>query len=176
MASISLPTTGSPNWGEPLNTAINAINDEVILTTSTLTGGRLSPASVETTIDSRIGTLSGLPGISPLINLGNKTGALDLSPYRIGQFARVTMTGSLTVAASGRPIVPADTAGSFVLRLQQDSTGGRSFVAEGMRTAYGLPTQIATQPNAVSIVSLVWSGAEWWLIDTAPLGIVPVGW
>ena len=36
MATISLPADGSPNWGVPLNAAINAVNDESTATTANL--------------------------------------------------------------------------------------------------------------------------------------------
>lgn len=119
---------------------------------------------------------AGLPGVSPMVDLGSRSGALDLSAVPAGAVVKVTLTGSVTIPASGRPPVSADVAVSVVLRLQQDGTGGRGIIAEGMRTPGGVPVSIASGPGAVSLVTLVWTSEEWWLVDTATYGAVPAGW
>lgn len=118
----------------------------------------------------------GLPGVSPVVDLGSRSGALDLSAVPIGSIARVILTGSVTIPTTGRPQVTAEAAGSLVLHVQQDATGGRGVIAEGMLTPGGVPLVLASGPGQVSLVTLLWTSVDWWLIDTATYGAVPAGW
>lgn len=110
------------------------------------------------------------------VNLGNRAGSVSLSGVPLGSIVSITLTGSITIPSSGRPGVPAGSVGSVILRLQQDATGGRSIIAEGAKTASGMPLEIAQSPGEVSLVELLWTGFDWWLIGTAPYGAVPPGW
>lgn len=112
---------------------------------------------------------------APTINLGNKSGSVNLSSY-FGYVIDMTLTGSVTIPAAGRPTVPAGVSGATVLRVQQDATGGRSLIVEGARTRGGVPPMISAGPGEVSLLSLVKAGSDWWLIETVSGGSVPAGW
>lgn len=120
--------------------------------------------------------LPGLPGVSPVVDLGARSGALSLSTVPLGSIVKVTLSGSVTIPASGRPHATGAAAGSLVLRVQQDATGGRGIIAEGVQTPGGVPLAIASGPGQVSLVTLLWTSVDWWLIDTAAYGAVPAGW
>lgn len=157
------------NWrpGEAgVTDAVNAgaakVNDLAHLTAS----GRLSEDGLNATIADYQ---------APTIDLGDQSGSVDLSSY-FGYVIDMTLTGSVTIPAAGRPTVPVGVSGVTVLRVQQDATGGRTFIVEGARTRGGMPPLIAAGAGEVSLLSLVKAGPDWWLIETVSGGSVPAGW
>ena len=98
-----------------------------------------------------------------VVNKGNVSGALTLpelnSSNIVNAMVKVTATGNITFNATALPSTP-KTNSQFVLRLQQDATGGRLFAPTGFKRAYGsLP--VTTTPNAVDMLVFVYDGTSW---------------
>lgn len=77
----------------------------------------------------------------------------------VNAMVKVTLTGNVTFAASALPSAP-KTNSQFVLRLQQDETGGRTFTTTGFKKSLGsLP--ISSTPNAVDLIVFLYDGTSW---------------
>jgi len=93
---------------------------------------------------------------------------LNLSPYGSSYLFDVTLAGNVTLS------LPSSPSGArtrlFVLTIRQDATGGRTVDFAGAGVLSSAPIVLSTAPNAVDIISILWTGQEWVGIVTA-LGI-----
>lgn len=77
----------------------------------------------------------------------------------VNAMVKVTMIGNLTFAATALPSSP-KTNSQFVLRLQQDATGGRTFTVTGFKKSLGvLPLTLTA--NAIDLVVFIYDGTSW---------------
>jgi len=107
-----------------------------------------------------------LPGAiaGTVINKGNVSGVLDLTPELnndniVNAMVKVTATGNITLNVTDLPSAPR-TNSQFVLRLQQDATGGRTFTLTGFKKSMGL-LPITTTANAVDLIVFLYDGTNW---------------
>jgi len=99
-----------------------------------------------------------------VVNVGNVSGVLDLTPAlnidnALNAMVKVTMTGNVTLDVADLPAAPR-TNTQFVLRLQQDATGGRTFTLTGFKKSMGL-IPITTTANAIDLVVFLYDGTNW---------------
>ena len=88
----------------------------------------------------------------PAINLGNMSGAIDLSSHTFSaQWFGITATGNLTLAAANMPTLPAGIAGTISLSIKQDGIGSRTLVTSGIQWAEGVAPILPTEPNAKAV-------------------------
>lgn len=77
----------------------------------------------------------------------------------VNAMVKVTIAGPVTFDAAALPSSP-KTNTQWVLRLQQDATGGRTFTTTGFKKSMGsLP--ISTTPNAVDLIVFIYDGTNW---------------
>lgn len=132
---------------------------------------RMTP--LDTSAPSSIVYVEGQPGdtgaqgpqgdIGDAIDLGNKTGALDLSSYTLAsQTFRLTATGNLTLAPAGMPVVPAGKSGTCSLRITQGSGGSKTLTFDAaIKTAYGVDPVLSTAAGAVDVLHMFYDGVQW---------------
>lgn len=94
---------------------------------------------------------------------GTVTGVLALPELNVDNIlnamVKVTLGGAVTLDVSALP-TGIRTNTQFILRLQQDATGGRTFTVTGFKKSMGsLP--ITTTPNAIDMVVFVYDGTNW---------------
>jgi hypothetical protein len=99
-----------------------------------------------------------------VINMGNVSGVLDLTPAlnndnAVNAMVKVTATGNLTLNVTDMP-GGAKTNTQFVLRLQQDATGGRTLTLTGFKTSLGV-LPITLTANAVDLLVFLYDGTNW---------------
>lgn len=98
-----------------------------------------------------------------VVNKGNVTGALTIAEFDVDNIlnamVKVTMTGNVTFDVAALPSSP-KTNTQWVLRLQQDATGGRTFTTTGFKKSMGVLPITAT-PNAIDLVVFLYDGANW---------------
>lgn len=107
-----------------------------------------------------------MPGYTAgtVVNMGNVAAALDLTPALnndtiINAMVKLVATGNVTLNVADLPTAPrANT--QFVIRFQQDATGGRTFTLTGFKKSLGsLP--ITTTANAVDLIVFLYDGTNW---------------
>lgn len=77
----------------------------------------------------------------------------------VNAMVEVTLGANTTFDVSALPASP-KTNTQFVMRLQQDATGGRTFTVSGFKKSLGsLP--ITTTPNAVDLLVFIYDGTNW---------------
>lgn len=77
----------------------------------------------------------------------------------VNAMVKLTIAGPVTFAASALPSSP-KTNTQFILRLQQDAIGGRSFTTSGFKKSLGsLP--ISSDANAVDLIVFLYDGTNW---------------
>lgn len=98
-----------------------------------------------------------------VINKGNVSGALTLpelnSDNIVNAMVKVTMTGNVTFNATALPSSP-KTNTQFVMRLQQDATGARTFTTTGFKKSMGV-LPITAAANAIDLVVFLYDGTSW---------------
>ncbi len=114
--------------------------------------------------------------LAPFTDLGNMSGALDLTSFTLGDVVHVAATGDLTLAEDKRPTVPDGMAGTLTLVVKQDATGGRTFAPANMTAAGGLAPSMSTTGGAVDVLQLRWDGVRWVCALDAKQVSVPAGW
>ena len=96
------------------------------------------------------------------IDLGTKTGALDLSTYALaGQVFRLTTSGNLTLAVAQMPTVPLNTVGSFSLRILQGATPRTLTLDAAIKASWGNDPALTATAGAIDLFSFFWTGVEW---------------
>lgn len=98
-----------------------------------------------------------------VVDKGAISGALKLTEFDSGNLpnamVKVKLAGDVTFAATDLPSSP-KTNTQFVLRLEQDSAGGRIFTTTGFKRSLGsLPTTSA--PGAVDLIVFLYDGTNW---------------
>jgi hypothetical protein len=98
-----------------------------------------------------------------VINRGSVSGALTIPTFTVDNMVnamvKVTATGNITFDVAALPSSPR-TNTQWVLRLQQDATGGRTFTTTGFKKSLGtLP--ITTAANAVDLIVFIFDGTDW---------------
>jgi hypothetical protein len=99
-----------------------------------------------------------------VLNLGNVSGVIDLTPALnidniLNAMVKVTATGNVTLNIADLPSAPrANT--QFVLRLQQDATGGRTFTLTGFKKSLG-SVPVTLTPNAIDLIVFLYDGTNW---------------
>lgn len=85
-------------------------------------------------------------------------GLLPLNNEVVPVTLRILLTDNSTISL---PIWPADRSGTITLVITQDSTGGRTlnWGLAGILTSGTLA--LSTAANAVDVVTLFWTGANW---------------
>lgn len=107
-----------------------------------------------------------IPGYTAgsVFDMGNVPGALDLTPTLnndniINAMVKLVATGNVTLNTADLPSAPrANT--QFVLRFQQDATGGRTFTTTGFKKSMGVLPVTATA-NAVDLIVFLYDGVNW---------------
>ncbi len=107
-----------------------------------------------------------LPGAvaGTVVDMGSVSGVLDLTPALnidtvVNAMVKVTATGNITLNVTDLPSAPR-TNSQFVIRLQQDATGGRAFTLTGFKKSMGL-LPITTTANAVDLIVFLYDGTNW---------------
>lgn len=73
---------------------------------------------------------------------------------------KVVATGNLTLSTAQLPASPKKNT-QFILRFQQDATGGRTLALTGFKRSMGnLP--VTTTPNAIDLIAFVFDGTNWY--------------
>lgn len=99
-----------------------------------------------------------------VINKGTETdGVLTIPEFNIDNIinamVKVTLGANTTFDAASLPSSPrANT--QWVLRLQQDATGGRTFTTTGFKRSMGI-LPITTTANAVDLIVFLFDGTNW---------------
>jgi hypothetical protein len=99
-----------------------------------------------------------------IVNKGNVVAGPLLLPElnadnMVNAMVKATLVGNVTFNITALPSTP-KTNTQFVLRLQQDATGGRTFTLTGFKRSLGsLP--ITTTANAVDLVVFLYDGTNW---------------
>lgn len=99
-----------------------------------------------------------------VINKGTETdGVLTIPEFNIDNMpnamVKVTLGANTTFDAASLPSAPR-TNTQFVIRLQQDATGGRTFTVTGFKRSLGsLP--ITTTANAIDMIVFIYDGTNW---------------
>jgi hypothetical protein len=102
------------------------------------------------------------------------TGAISLSQTdTMGTYILKQLTGNTTVTLAAG--VTGQTY-SCTLELQQDTTGSRTIILKGARTAYGVSLVLTTTASAIDIIRLEWNGTYWTAFMSAPQVSVPAAW
>ena len=102
------------------------------------------------------------------------TGAVTLSQTdSLKTYIKKQLTGNTTVTVSDGV---AGKTYSCTLELQQDTTGSRSIILKGCRTAYGVTLVLTTTASATDIVRLEWNGTYWTAFMGAAQISVPSSW
>lgn len=83
---------------------------------------------------------------------------LDMSSFTLPVLVRATLTGAGEV---NLPSWGAGRSGSLTLVLQQDGTGGRTLDFAGAGVLSQAPIALSTDPGAIDVVVLIWTGTEW---------------
>jgi hypothetical protein len=98
-----------------------------------------------------------------VINKGTVTGALTLPELNnsniLNAMVKVTLGGAVTLNATALPSAP-KTNTQFVLRLQQDATGGRTFTVTGFKRSMGV-LPITPTANAIDLIVFIYDGTSW---------------
>jgi len=98
-----------------------------------------------------------------IINKGNVTGALTIPEFNndniINAMVKVTATGNITFVNTALPSSPKPNT-QWVLRFNQDATGGRTFTLTGFKRSMGILPITAT-PNAVDLIVFLYDGTDW---------------
>lgn len=77
----------------------------------------------------------------------------------VNAMVEVTIAGPVTFDVAALPSTPKPNT-QWVLRLQQDAVGGRTFTTSGFKKSMGtLP--ITTTPNAVDLLVFIFDGTNW---------------
>ena len=113
---------------------------------------------------------------APVVDLGDRTGALDLRRVSLGQIVRLRATGNVTLPADRRPTIPAGQGGTVTLVIAQDATGGRTFAAPGMASAFGIAPVLSPAANAVDVLHLQWDGVRWVVMVGSQQLAIPASW
>lgn len=98
-----------------------------------------------------------------VIDKGSVTGALTIPEFNTDNMpnamVKVVMTGNVTFDRASLPSAPKPNT-QWALRLQQDATGGRTFMTTGFKKSYG-SIPITTTANAVDLVVFIFDGTDW---------------
>lgn len=98
------------------------------------------------------------------VEKGDVTGALFLPTLNSSNLpnamVKVRMIDNVTFSTGALPAAPKKNT-QFIIRLQQDAVGGRSFTLTGFKRSMGtLP--ITTLPNAIDMIAFVFDGTNWY--------------
>jgi len=85
-------------------------------------------------------------------------GAVSLTGLTKPQTIRATLNGNVTSVTL--PTWSSANAGSIMLMLSQDATGGRTWVMPGT-SAGGVDVVLSTAPNARDLIEMFWTGIQW---------------
>lgn len=88
----------------------------------------------------------------------NWSGAVSLADVTVPKTIRATLTGNVTSITL--PTWSSAKAGSIMLVLYQDATGGRTWVQPGT-SAGGVDVVLSTAPGARDLVEFFWTGIQW---------------
>lgn len=100
----------------------------------------------------------------PAGSLGTISGTLDLSGYTAGSTnLSATLNGNITGVTL--PTLPAGASATYVLEFIQDGTGSRTFTISGVNYASGVAPVLSTAAGARDLITLLWTGQAWWLIQ-----------
>lgn len=77
----------------------------------------------------------------------------------VNAMVKVTMIGNLTFDVAALPSSPKPNT-QWVLRLQQDATGGRTFTATGFKKSMGV-LPLTSTAGAIDLVVFIYDGTSW---------------
>lgn len=98
---------------------------------------------------------------SGVVNKGNSGSGTVTFNWNQSNFQKVTLTGNCTFAFSNSP--SSTQAGSFMIFINQDDTGGRTITWPSIiRWAGGEEPELTGTANSVDIVTLAFDGANYY--------------
>lgn len=118
---------------------------------------------MDTSVDAQIAATLPNAIAGTVVNKGNVAGALTLpelnSSTIVNAMVKLVMTGNVTFNITALPSTP-KTNSQFVMRLQQDGVGNRTFTLTGFKKSLG-SVPITVTANAVDLVVFIYDGANW---------------
>lgn len=95
---------------------------------------------------------------------GNVSGAFSFAGITnatlVNATITATLTGALSISTASLPASP-KVGTQFIMRLQQDATGGRVLTLTGFKRAQGILT-LSTAANAIDLISFFYDGTNWY--------------
>lgn len=99
--------------------------------------------------------------MSLVVGPGNITGTVTLTEADLPSTRLRTLTGNVTFVLP-TPAATPSRSGTITLVLTQDATGGRTITwPASVKWPDGIAQQPATAANSVSMIHLLWTGAQW---------------